>query len=68
MYLGRRFRYLALLATILILMTCAPGKDSYHQGEELGQMGNWEGAIAFYKDALLQEPGNKTYQTSLEKA
>ena len=68
MYLERRFRYLALLATILILMTCAPGKDSYRQGDELGQMGNWEGAIAFYKDALLQEPGNKTYRASLEKA
>jgi len=31
-------------------------------------MGNWEGAIAFYKDALDQEPKNKTYQEALTKA
>ena len=61
-------RYLPLLTVIFILITCAPGKDSYRQGEELSQMGNWEGAIAFYKDALTQEPTNKTYQEALKQA
>ena len=61
-------RYLLLLTALLFLTTCAPGKDSYHQGEELSQMGNWEGAIAFYEDALAREPNNKTYQEALQKA
>jgi tetratricopeptide (TPR) repeat protein len=61
-------RYLLLLTTLMFLITCAPGKTSYQQGEELSQMGNWEGAIAFYKDALAQEPQNKTYQEALKKA
>ena len=68
MYLARWFRHLAFFATIIVLTTCAPGKNSYRQGEELSQMGNWEGAIAFYQDALIQEPDNKTYQASLKKA
>jgi len=61
-------RYLTLLTAIFFLITCAPGKDSYRQGEELSQIGNWEGAIAFYKDALRQEPKNNTYQEALHKA
>jgi tetratricopeptide (TPR) repeat protein len=61
-------RYLLLLTALLFLATCAPGRDSYRQGEELSQMGNWEGAIAFYKDALTREPNNKTYQEALQKA
>jgi len=61
-------RYLPLLAALVFLITCAPGKNSYQQGEELSQMGNWEGAIAFYKDALAKEPGNKTYQEALKQA
>ena len=61
-------RQLALLTTVIFLVTCAAGKDSYRQGEELSQMGNWEGAIAFYKDALAQEPNNKTYHVALTKA
>ncbi len=61
-------RQLALLTAVIFLVTCAAGKDSYRQGEELSQMGNWEGAIAFYKDALTQEPNNKTYQAALTKA
>jgi len=61
-------RYLLLLTALVFLITCAPGKTSYQQGEELSQMGNWEGAIAFYKDALAQEPQNKTYQEALKKA
>jgi len=60
-------RYLPLLTALVFLLTCAPGKNSYHQGEELSQMGNWEGAIAFYQDALAQEPTNKTYQEALKK-
>jgi len=64
----RWLRYLPLLTALFILITCAPGKDSYRQGEELSQTGNWEGAIAFYKDALTQEPKNKTYQEALKKA
>ena len=60
--------YLLLLAALLPLTTCAPGKDSYRQGEELSEMGNWEGAIAFYKDALTREPNNRTYQEALQKA
>ncbi|RLA92411.1 MAG: hypothetical protein DRG34_00215, partial [Deltaproteobacteria bacterium] len=61
-------RQLALLTTVIFIVTCAAGKDSYRQGEDLSQMGNWEGAIAFYKDALAQEPNNKTYQEALTKA
>ena len=61
-------RYLPLLTALVFLATCAPGKDSYRQGQELSQMGNWEGAIAFYQDALTQEPNNKTYQEALRKA
>lgn len=65
---AKYLRHLALLTTVIFIVTCAAGKDSYRQGEELSQMGNWEGAIAFYKDALAQEPNNKTYQESLTKA
>ncbi|MFA9612608.1 MAG: CsgG/HfaB family protein [Deltaproteobacteria bacterium] len=65
---ARYLRHLALLTTVIFIVTCAAGKDSYRQGEELSQMGNWEGAIAFYKDALSQEPNNKTYQEALTKA
>ena len=60
--------YLLLLTALVFLTTCAPGKDSYRQGEELSQMGNWEGAIAFYKDALTREPKNRTYQEALQQA
>ena len=61
-------RQLALLTTVIFLVSCAAGKDSYRQGEELSQMGNYEGAIAFYKDALTQEPNNKKYQKALTRA
>ena len=61
-------RQLALLTTLVFLVTCAAGKDSYRQGKELSQMGNYEGAIAFYKDALTQEPNNKRYQEALTRA
>ena len=61
-------RQLAFLTTVLFIVSCAAGKDSYRQGEELSQVGNWEGAIVFYKDALAQEPNNKRYQVALTKA
>jgi tetratricopeptide (TPR) repeat protein len=61
-------RQLAFLTTVFFIVSCAAGKDSYRQGEELSQVGNWEGAIVFYKDALAQEPNNKTYQVALTKA
>ena len=61
-------RHLALLTAVIFIVACAAGKDSYRQGEELSQMGNWEGAIAFYKDALAQEPNKKKYQEALTKA
>jgi tetratricopeptide (TPR) repeat protein len=59
---------LLLLIALLVLTTCAPGNQSYRQGEELSRMGNWEGAIAFYTDALAQEPKNEKYQEALTKA
>jgi tetratricopeptide (TPR) repeat protein len=31
-------------------------------------VGNWEGAVAYYKDALVREPNNKKYQEALRKA
>jgi len=51
-----------------MLTTCAPGKQSYRQGERFSQRGNWERAIAFYTDALMQEPNNKRYQEALAGA
>ncbi|UCG13850.1 MAG: tetratricopeptide repeat protein [Deltaproteobacteria bacterium] len=57
-----------LLMTIIFLTACAAGMESYRQGDDLSRMGNWEGAIAFYKDALAKEPNNKKYQEALNKA
>ena len=65
----RWLRHIFLIITIIFLIACASsGKDSYLQGEQQSEMGNWEGAIASYQDALAQEPNNKKYQKSLRKA
>ena len=64
----RWLQCLLVLIALVVLTTCAPGKQSYRQGEELIRMGNWEGAIAFYTDALVQEPKNKKYQEALTEA
>jgi tetratricopeptide (TPR) repeat protein len=53
---------------MVLLLGCAAGMESYRQGEELAQKGNWEGAITFYKDALSKEPTNKKYQEALQTA
>ena len=63
-WLGR----LALLTAIIFQMACAAGMESYRQGEELSKLGNWEGAMAFYEDALAKEPKNNTYKEALRKA
>ncbi|MGD8986808.1 MAG: hypothetical protein PVH57_01525, partial [Syntrophobacterales bacterium] len=64
----RWLRHSLLIVIIIFLTACGSGKDSYLQGEEQSEMGNWEGAIVSYKDALAQEPNNKKYQKSLRKA
>lgn len=64
----KRICYVAVLTAAMILFACAPGMESYRQGEDLYKKGNWEGAIAFYKDALAKEPGNEKYRQALKEA
>ncbi len=47
------------------IAACTAGKKQYDTGMQLSQAGKYEDAMAYIKEAIVQEPNNKEYKQSL---
>ena len=63
------------LSTCIVLMAiaaitaagCATGR-AFARGEAAGRAGDWEAAVGFYRQALLDDPDRPDYKIALERA
>ncbi len=51
----------------LVAAGCATGR-AFARGESAGQAGDWESAVAFYRQALNDDPDRPDYKIALERA
>lgn len=51
----------------LVAAGCATGR-AFARGESAGQAGDWESAVAFYRQALQDDPDRPDYKIALERA
>ena len=70
---GRHFRRESLtrLASLLLAVTVLSGCAStgaFRDGNAAAELGNWETAVEFYRQALQDEPGDPRYRIALERA
>ena len=59
---------LAVFMSLVFVLGCAAGQESFKIGHELSNDGRWGEAIGFYEKALRQDPKNKEYLRALTKA
>ncbi len=62
----RIFHHIGILFFITFLMACSV--QELHLGEDLEKKGDWDGAVAVYRDALRKEPFNKELEKKLRHA
>ena len=70
---GRHFRRESLtrLASLLLAVTVLSGCAStgaFRDGNAAAELGNWEAAVEFYRQALQDKPGDPRYRIALERA
>jgi general secretion pathway protein D len=63
----RSVRWGALALGLMLLSACATGR-AVRSGDAAVKRGDWDTAVAFYRDALGREPGRIDVKVSLERA
>lgn len=59
---------LAVFISLVFVLGCAAGKESFEMGQDKSKQGRWGEAIAFYEKALREDPKNKEYLRALTKS
>jgi len=59
---------LTVFLSLVFVLGCAAGKESFELGQGLSKRGRWEDAIRTYERALKEDPNNKEYLLALTKA
>lgn len=60
-------RLASLLLAVTVLSGCA-STGAFRDGNAAAELGNWETAVEFYRQALQDEPGDPRYRIALERA
>ena len=63
--------WLARLASLLLAGTLLSGCAStgaFRDGNDAAELGNWDSAVEFYRQALQDDPGDPEYRMALERA
>ena len=58
---------LIFLLMAVLAMGCA-STGAFHQGNDLAEMGDWDSAIDFYRQAVQENPRDPEYRIALERA
>lgn len=56
-----------VVAIAMVAAGCAAGR-AFQEGESAAQAGDVDQAVAHYREALQEDPGNATYQIALQRA
>jgi type II secretory pathway component GspD/PulD (secretin) len=65
---GPRVRQGVLLALLAVVAAgCAAGQ-AFGRGEDAARAGDWDAAVEFYRQAVLETPDRAEYQIALERA
>ncbi|HEX6324027.1 MAG TPA: tetratricopeptide repeat protein, partial [Vicinamibacterales bacterium] len=62
---GRRFIVLALV--VAAIAGCASGR-SYRRGQDAARLGDWDTAVEYYRQALMDDPDRLDVRVALERA
>lgn len=62
---GIKFVVLVLLAAVLA--GCASGR-SFRRGQEAARLGDWDTAVAYYRQSLIEDPDRLEVRVALERA
>jgi hypothetical protein len=57
-----------LLLLVFMFWGCATFSQNYKQGTEAAMNKNWDEAIKFYEQAVLENPNNSVYRMALARA
>lgn len=60
-------RLVSLLVVGTLLSGCA-STGAFRDGHDAAELGNWDAAVDFYRQALQDDPGNPQYRIALERA
>jgi general secretion pathway protein D len=63
----RTFRWSSLVVVALIVAGCATGR-AIRQGEAAARRGDWDAAVAYYRQALVADPGRIDIKIALERS
>ena len=58
---------LSFLVMAVFLAGCA-SSGAFHQGNDLAEMGDWDAAVDFYRQAVQENPRDPEYRIALERA
>jgi tetratricopeptide (TPR) repeat protein len=60
---------LALLVLVTALVTgCASSGRAFGRGNRAAQLGDWDAAVQYYRQAVQREPNRADYNIALERA
>jgi general secretion pathway protein D len=63
----QRMRSMAIVLAVVVLTGCAAGR-AMQRGETAAKQGDWDAAVAYYREALLRDPGRLDARVRLEIA
>src|SRR6187200_2193300 len=58
---------LCVALAAVVAAGCATGR-AFSRGEEAAHAGDWEAAVGFYRQALMDDPDRPDYKIALERA
>lgn len=58
----------AILLIALVLASACATSEALRRAEEESERGNWDAAVAYYRQAVEEDPENVEYQIELERA
>mgnify|MGYP002628711109 CR=1 FL=1 len=62
-----RQRAVAVGVTLILLSGCATGR-SFRSGQQAARIGEWDAAVAHYREALSRDPGRVDIKIALQRA
>ena len=63
----RLTRVAALFLALVFLTGCAAGR-AFRNGEQRSRVGDWDSAVAYFREAVQEDPDEQAYRIALERA
>ena len=63
----RGARFIVLILVAATLAGCASGR-SFRRGQEAARLGDWDTAVAYYRQSLIEDPDRLDVRVALERA